>query len=114
MVCVEKWKKVNVRPPGAGWWRGARPATRGLPTGAGGPRQHPNVVNLREAFTTKDFKDHSLVFAFDYVPKAETMFARHLAAPKGPLPEPVRATRLLVPRLTLTMTPRRSHRPARS
>ena len=50
--------------------------------------QHPNVVALREAFTTKDFGDSSLVFIHDYHPRAETLGQRHLGGPRrSPPPE---------------------------
>ena len=39
--------------------------------------QHPNVVSLREAFTTHAFGDYSLVLVYDYHPGAETMLSRH-------------------------------------
>eukprot|EP00118_Oscarella_pearsei_P013142 m.101879 g.101879 ORF g.101879 m.101879 type:complete len:633 (+) comp37148_c0_seq18:83-1981(+) len=41
---------------------------------------HPNVVSLREVFTTKQFGDHSLVFTHDYHPGAETLAMRHFGA----------------------------------
>ncbi|KAG8988783.1 PAB-dependent poly(A)-specific ribonuclease subunit 3 [Tulasnella sp. 427] len=41
---------------------------------------HPNVVKLREAFTTKAFGDHSLVFVYDFHPGAQTLYAAHLAS----------------------------------
>ncbi|KAL3878580.1 hypothetical protein ACJMK2_030916 [Sinanodonta woodiana] len=38
---------------------------------------HPNVVQLREVFTTKAFGDHSIVFVYDFFPGAETLLTRH-------------------------------------
>ncbi|XP_064608976.1 PAN2-PAN3 deadenylation complex subunit pan3-like isoform X2 [Liolophura sinensis] len=42
---------------------------------------HPNIVQLREVFTTKAFGDHSMVFVYDYHPAAETLMARHFNNP---------------------------------
>ncbi|XP_014671544.1 PREDICTED: PAB-dependent poly(A)-specific ribonuclease subunit PAN3-like [Priapulus caudatus] len=42
--------------------------------------QHANIVQLREVFTTKAFGDHSLVFAHDYHPAAETLMYRHFSS----------------------------------
>ncbi len=38
---------------------------------------HTNIVNLREAFTTKAFNDDSLIFVYDFHPNSETLFQRH-------------------------------------
>ncbi|XP_052226138.1 PAN2-PAN3 deadenylation complex subunit Pan3-like isoform X2 [Dreissena polymorpha] len=38
---------------------------------------HPNIVQLREVFTTKAFSDHSIVFVYDYYPMAETLLSKH-------------------------------------
>jgi len=43
---------------------------------------HPNIINLREVFTTKDFGDHSLVFVYDYHPGAVTLQQHHFARHK--------------------------------
>lgn len=55
MILVEMWKKL----------------------------QHANVVSLREVFTSKAFGEHSLIFAHDYYPGAETMMARHFQNPNN-------------------------------
>ncbi|KAG8934285.1 PAB-dependent poly(A)-specific ribonuclease subunit 3 [Tulasnella sp. 419] len=39
--------------------------------------RHPNIVAVIEAFTTKEFGDHSLVVAYDYHPDAQTLHAFH-------------------------------------
>ncbi|KAM3589870.1 PAB-dependent poly(A)-specific ribonuclease subunit 3 [Umbelopsis sp. WA50703] len=39
--------------------------------------RHANVVSVREAFTTKAFGDHSLVFVYDYHPCSKTLFEAH-------------------------------------
>uniref|UniRef100_A0A1B6IQW3 PAN2-PAN3 deadenylation complex subunit PAN3 n=2 Tax=Homalodisca liturata TaxID=320908 RepID=A0A1B6IQW3_9HEMI len=38
---------------------------------------NPNVVQLREVFTTKAFGDQSMVFVYDYHPDSETLLTRH-------------------------------------
>ncbi|KAK3606405.1 hypothetical protein CHS0354_042055 [Potamilus streckersoni] len=38
---------------------------------------HPNVVQLREVFTTKAFGDHSIVFVYDFFAGAETLLSCH-------------------------------------
>ncbi|XP_069129497.1 PAN2-PAN3 deadenylation complex subunit pan3-like isoform X1 [Argopecten irradians] len=38
---------------------------------------HPNIVQLREVFTTKAFGDNSIVFVYDYYAGAETLMAHH-------------------------------------
>ncbi|RKP03814.1 hypothetical protein CXG81DRAFT_29151 [Caulochytrium protostelioides] len=38
---------------------------------------HPNIVSLREAFTTKQFGDNSLVFVYDFHPTAVTLLQKH-------------------------------------
>ncbi|KAF9525995.1 hypothetical protein CPB83DRAFT_858474 [Crepidotus variabilis] len=40
--------------------------------------QHPNIVPIREAFTTKAFGDHSLVVSFAYYPNAKTLLDTHI------------------------------------
>ncbi|KAJ9121644.1 hypothetical protein QFC22_002264 [Naganishia vaughanmartiniae] len=46
--------------------------------------RHPNIVSVREAFTTRLFNDASVVFAYDYHPKSKTLFEEHLSS--GPTP----------------------------
>ncbi|CAG8536238.1 2113_t:CDS:10 [Paraglomus brasilianum] len=41
--------------------------------------RHANVVSIREAFTTKAFGDHSLVFVYDYHPLSQTLFNKHFS-----------------------------------
>ncbi|RKO90190.1 hypothetical protein BDK51DRAFT_28582, partial [Blyttiomyces helicus] len=41
--------------------------------------RHANIVSVREAFTTKAFGDHSLVFVYDYHPLSTTLFAKHFS-----------------------------------
>ncbi|KAL1914490.1 uncharacterized protein VTP21DRAFT_8873 [Calcarisporiella thermophila] len=67
---------------------------------------HASIVGLREAFTTKAFGDHSLVFVYDYYPGSITLYQKHFvlskslfptspsihgieSAPGGPMPEAV-------------------------
>jgi len=45
--------------------------------------RHPNIVRVREAFTSQAFNDNSLVVVYDYHPNAETLFSLHLK-PKPP------------------------------
>ncbi|KAH9513810.1 PAB-dependent poly(A)-specific ribonuclease subunit 3 [Bulinus truncatus] len=42
---------------------------------------HPNVVSLKEVFTTKNFNDNSIVFVYDYHPGAETLMSLHFSSP---------------------------------
>ncbi|WVF69621.1 hypothetical protein IAT40_004399 [Kwoniella sp. CBS 6097] len=49
--------------------------------------RHPNIVGLREAFTTKTFNDNSLILVYDYHPLATTVWEEHLSGP-NPNPEP--------------------------
>ncbi|KAJ8516305.1 hypothetical protein ONZ45_g6391 [Pleurotus djamor] len=42
--------------------------------------RHPNVVSVREAFTTRAFNDNSLVIAYSYHANARTLFDVHLAS----------------------------------
>ena len=42
---------------------------------------HPNIVQLREVFTTKAFGDNSIVFVYDFHGGAETLMARHFNNP---------------------------------
>ncbi|CAG8482290.1 13344_t:CDS:10 [Funneliformis caledonium] len=41
--------------------------------------RHANIVSVREAFTTKAFGDHSLVFVYDYHPLSQTLFDKHFS-----------------------------------
>lgn len=43
--------------------------------------RHPNIVSVREAFTTRLFSDSSVVFAYDFHPASKTLFEAHLSAP---------------------------------
>ncbi|KAF0440403.1 pab-dependent polya-specific ribonuclease subunit pan3 [Gigaspora margarita] len=43
--------------------------------------RHANIVSIREAFTTKAFGDHSLVFVYDYHPLSQTLFDKHFSSP---------------------------------
>ncbi|KAF9221691.1 hypothetical protein BS17DRAFT_803255 [Gyrodon lividus] len=40
--------------------------------------QHPNIVRVREAFTTRAFNDNSLVVSYDYHPNSQTLFELYL------------------------------------
>ncbi|KAF9238694.1 hypothetical protein BU15DRAFT_88313 [Melanogaster broomeanus] len=40
--------------------------------------QHPNIVRVREAFTTRAFNDNSLVVSYDYHPNSQTLFDLYL------------------------------------
>ncbi|KAF8583430.1 hypothetical protein K439DRAFT_1412181 [Ramaria rubella] len=65
--------------------------------------RHPNIVSVREAFTTRAFNDNSLIVSYDYHPNATTLFDAHLKIPSRnhlatinshlsattPIPEPV-------------------------
>ncbi|PCH43050.1 hypothetical protein WOLCODRAFT_73826 [Wolfiporia cocos MD-104 SS10] len=42
--------------------------------------RHPNIVSVREAFTTRAFGDSSLVVVYDYHPNAQTLFEAHIKA----------------------------------
>ncbi|KAF9204526.1 PAB-dependent poly(A)-specific ribonuclease subunit 3 [Haplosporangium sp. Z 27] len=39
--------------------------------------RHANIVSIREAFTSKAFGDHSLIFVYDYHPCSKTLFDVH-------------------------------------
>ncbi|KAG9005663.1 PAB-dependent poly(A)-specific ribonuclease subunit 3 [Tulasnella sp. JGI-2019a] len=43
--------------------------------------RHPNIITVKEAFTTRDFGDSSLVFVSDYHPRAQSLYQMHLASP---------------------------------
>ncbi|PPQ70537.1 hypothetical protein CVT24_000292 [Panaeolus cyanescens] len=45
--------------------------------------QHPSIVSVREAFTTKAFNDDSLVVVYTYHPNSKTLYDAHLK-PKPP------------------------------
>jgi len=40
--------------------------------------RHPNIISIREAFTTRAFNDNSLVVAYNYHPNSQTLFDAHL------------------------------------
>ncbi|KAK8847561.1 hypothetical protein IAR55_005420 [Kwoniella newhampshirensis] len=42
--------------------------------------KHPNIVTIREAFTTKAFNDNSLILVYDYHPLSTTLWEEHLAS----------------------------------
>ncbi|RUS34651.1 hypothetical protein BC938DRAFT_479338 [Jimgerdemannia flammicorona] len=41
--------------------------------------RHANIVSIREAFTTKTFGDHSVVFVYDYHPCSSTLFNKYFS-----------------------------------
>uniref|UniRef100_A0A8H7XVS5 PAN2-PAN3 deadenylation complex subunit PAN3 n=1 Tax=Psilocybe cubensis TaxID=181762 RepID=A0A8H7XVS5_PSICU len=45
--------------------------------------QHPSIVPVREAFTTRSFNDNSLVVSYAYYPNAKTLYDAHMK-PKPP------------------------------
>lgn len=45
--------------------------------------RHPNIVHVKEAFTTRAFGDYSLVVVYTYHPTAQTLYDTHLK-PKTP------------------------------
>ncbi|KZT64836.1 hypothetical protein DAEQUDRAFT_698078 [Daedalea quercina L-15889] len=45
--------------------------------------RHPNIISVREAFTTRAFGDNSLVVVYDYHPNARTLYEAHVK-PKAP------------------------------
>ncbi|KAK7688505.1 hypothetical protein QCA50_008043 [Cerrena zonata] len=45
--------------------------------------KHPNIVSVKEAFTTRAFGDSSLVVVYDYHPNATTLFENHVKAKAG-------------------------------
>eukprot|EP00730_Choanoeca_flexa_P020389 TRINITY_DN9961_c0_g1_i3.p1 TRINITY_DN9961_c0_g1~~TRINITY_DN9961_c0_g1_i3.p1 ORF type:complete len:612 (+),score=94.19 TRINITY_DN9961_c0_g1_i3:76-1911(+) len=52
--------------------------------------KHPNIVKIKEAFTTKDFGDSSLVLVYDFHPNAMTLRQKHLSQlGTSTIPEPV-------------------------
>ncbi|EGF99407.1 uncharacterized protein MELLADRAFT_40296, partial [Melampsora larici-populina 98AG31] len=44
--------------------------------------RHPSIVNVREAFTTRAFGDHSIIFAFDYHPLSQSIHDEYLSGRK--------------------------------
>ncbi|KAL8575598.1 hypothetical protein ACOMHN_028619 [Nucella lapillus] len=46
---------------------------------------HPNIVQLREAFTTKAFGDNSVVVSYDFLAGAETLMAQRFTSSLQPL-----------------------------
>ncbi|KAG5653920.1 hypothetical protein H0H81_009277 [Sphagnurus paluster] len=46
--------------------------------------RHPNIISVREAFTTRSFNDNSVVFVHAYHADAQTLFDVHLK-PKPPI-----------------------------
>ncbi|EDP44451.1 hypothetical protein MGL_0933 [Malassezia globosa CBS 7966] len=40
--------------------------------------RHPGIVAVREAFTTRAFGDHSIVFVYDFHPLATTLYMEHM------------------------------------
>lgn len=48
--------------------------------------RHPSIVSVREAFTTRAFGDHSIVFVYDYHPLSSTLYAEHMTI-KAPQPD---------------------------
>ncbi|ORY85992.1 hypothetical protein BCR35DRAFT_302625 [Leucosporidium creatinivorum] len=47
--------------------------------------RHPGLVAVREAFTTRAFGDHSIIFVYDYHPTSLTLYESHLS-PLSSLP----------------------------
>ncbi|EGO20379.1 hypothetical protein SERLADRAFT_477907 [Serpula lacrymans var. lacrymans S7.9] len=45
--------------------------------------RHPNIVRVKEAFTTRSFADNSLIVAYDYHANAKTLYDEHIK-PKVP------------------------------
>ncbi|KAG8874967.1 PAB-dependent poly(A)-specific ribonuclease subunit 3 [Tulasnella sp. 331] len=41
---------------------------------------HPNLITVKEAFTTRDFGDSSLIFVFEYHPRAQSLYQTQLAS----------------------------------
>ncbi|WRT64611.1 uncharacterized protein IL334_001544 [Kwoniella shivajii] len=58
--------------------------------------RHPNIVGLREAFTTKTFNDNSLILVYDYHPLSTTIWDEHLS-PNPPPHSPSRGQRSGMP-----------------
>ncbi|BGP03296.1 hypothetical protein NBRC10513v2_007026 [Rhodotorula toruloides] len=47
--------------------------------------RHPGLVGVREAFTTRAFGDHSIIFVYDFHPCSQTLYEAHLS-PLASLP----------------------------
>ncbi|CCM03214.1 uncharacterized protein FIBRA_05338 [Fibroporia radiculosa] len=45
--------------------------------------RHPNIISVREAFTSRAFGDSSLVVVYDYHPNSQTLYDAHMK-PKAP------------------------------
>jgi len=45
--------------------------------------RHPAIVNVREAFTTRAFGDHSILFAYDYHPLSQSLYDEHISSKKS-------------------------------
>ncbi|KAK4688843.1 PAB-dependent poly(A)-specific ribonuclease subunit 3, partial [Tremellales sp. Uapishka_1] len=56
--------------------------------------KHPNIVSLREAFTTKAFNDNSLILVYDFHPDSTTTWEEHMTTEA---PKPMGRRRVLVP-----------------
>ncbi|KAM0747829.1 hypothetical protein T439DRAFT_328503 [Meredithblackwellia eburnea MCA 4105] len=50
--------------------------------------RHPSIVQIREAFTTRAFGDHSLVFVYDFHPLSQTLYEAHLSPNATSPPNP--------------------------
>eukprot|EP00048_Salpingoeca_helianthica_P022232 m.17145 g.17145 ORF g.17145 m.17145 type:complete len:527 (+) comp7052_c0_seq1:1235-2815(+) len=59
MTCVDQWRKIS----------------------------HPNIISVREVFTTRHFKDSSVVFVSDFYPCAESLASSFLQG--NPITEPL-------------------------
>ncbi|ESO93814.1 hypothetical protein LOTGIDRAFT_209346 [Lottia gigantea] len=46
---------------------------------------HPNIVQLKEVFTTKAYGDNSIVFVYDFFPASETLMSRHFSNMPAPV-----------------------------
>ncbi|KAJ1966595.1 PAB-dependent poly(A)-specific ribonuclease subunit 3, partial [Dispira parvispora] len=46
--------------------------------------RHPSLVSLHEAFTTKAFGDNSVVFVYDYIPLATTLYQQYFSTGASP------------------------------
>ncbi|KAH7907382.1 hypothetical protein BJ138DRAFT_1214236 [Hygrophoropsis aurantiaca] len=45
---------------------------------------HPNIIRVREAFTTRTFNDNSLIVTYDYHANAQTLYDAHIK-PRAPV-----------------------------
>lgn len=73
---------------------------------------HPNVVSLREAFTTKAFNDDSMMFVYDYHPLAETLAQRHFPSSSSSDITPSVQQSLATSTVFVSSSPQKSSRPA--